>query len=93
MRLNIDEGDGGAAIRCGDGCGAAVADEKAAGEGGWELLSISSRWRCPACYRALVAARTMRGRDGETADTLPPQSRGSLRKSTAETIAAPSVKG
>lgn len=32
-------------------------DDDTARLAGWESLSITSRWRCPACKKELVAAR------------------------------------
>ncbi len=79
-------------ISCQDRCGASVADEMAAQQAAWTYLSITGRYRCTDCRRALAAAATMRGTDDETPDTLPRDSRGALPKETASTITPP-VKG
>lgn len=80
-------------ISCTDGCGATVEDEKAAGELGWAWLSIRGGYRCGPCDHALYAANKIVSTAGVTADELPADSRGALKKETASTIAAPSVKG
>lgn len=80
-------------LKCRDGCGAAVEDESGAEAAGWSYLSIRAAWRCGPCARELYAASTLVGPPAAPfVDTLPPDSRGALRKETASTIAAPSVR-
>jgi hypothetical protein len=80
-------------LRCRDACGASVADQDGAERAGWSFLQITNSWRCGACAGALYRANGIVGTSGETADTLPPMSRGALPKETATTIAPPAVKG
>lgn len=80
-------------IRCRGLCGSAVPDDEAALRAGWSYLQITAGWRCGSCERELRAAGRITGHDQADADTLAPDSRGALPKSTASTILPPSVKG
>lgn len=80
------------AIRCRDECGRSVVDDAAAVQAAWSWLDMTRTWRCPACWRALNEAGQIVGTAGASSDELDPTSRGALRKETASTIAAPTVK-
>lgn len=80
-------------LRCHDRCGREVLDVDAAMQAGWSYLSITARWRCGPCGAALRAASSMVGQGEGTVDALPPESRGALRKATADTIVIPYLKG
>ncbi len=81
-------------IACRDACGAKVADQEAALQAGWSWLSIIGAWRCGDCEGALMRASRIEGArpDPVFIDQIPPASIGALRKETASTIKAPSVK-
>jgi hypothetical protein len=79
-------------IACADACGASL-PEAEINQHGWQFLEIQRRYRCPACFRALRAAAGIKGTTrAPFVDEIAPDSRGALRKETASTIAAPSVK-
>lgn len=81
-------------ISCMDKCGATVADEKDAENNLWTWLPVARAYRCPACRKAMERAGKMTGSTlpSTFVDKLPPDSIGSLRKPTAESILPPSVK-
>ena len=45
-------------LRCQDGCGSTVKDTSEAEAKAWTFLTISKRWRCPNCRRALDTVNT-----------------------------------
>lgn len=69
-------------IACSTGCKrTALLPENGNPPDGWEQLQITSRWRCPHCYRELTAANYIPGTPSEfKPDTLPPGSIGALKK-------------
>lgn len=69
-------------VACSAGCKRTAAlPEDGTSPPGWEQLPISGRWRCPHCYRELIAARGHIGNDSNPGtDTLPPGSIGALKK-------------
>jgi hypothetical protein len=78
-------------VACSDGCGAKCPVTEIE-DRIWEWLSVSNRYRCPECRRALRQAAGLVGTDAITPDNLPPDSRGALPKETASTISAPTVR-
>lgn len=61
---------------------------------GWELLSISTRYRCGECTRELHEVAALLGvPPGDFVDAVPPGSRGALPKETSLTILPPAVRG
>lgn len=82
-----------AAITCRGQCGATAATDDEAMHRGWSFLQITGGWRCGRCEGELLAAGRLVGTDDQTADELPPDSRGALPRETASGIVAPAVKG
>jgi hypothetical protein len=86
-------------IACRDGCGAKVPDGLVEGNpawqnAGWSWMPITNSYRCGACEGALWRARGIDGaRPTAFVDTLPPDSRGALKRETASSILPPTVRG
>lgn len=72
-------------VSCSAGCKRSTALDPESGmpaAPGWEYLSITGRWRCPACYRELADVNTNGGavQSNDAPDTLPRDSIGALKK-------------